>query len=161
MKKILSLVLSVALIASLALALVACGGAAEKTYTLAVVTDSSFGKNNKVTNVALALVIGEDNKVVAARFDSNEVAPALDAEGNLVEVKSVESKVEKGDNYTGMPAGPWYKQARAYAASAVGKTVAELADLELTSDALVEAGCTMQGTADYKAPLIAAAGYAK
>lgn len=71
------------------------------------------------------------------------------------------SKNEQGDSYTGMPAGPWYKQASAFAASAVGKTVAELADLELTSDALVAAGCTMQGTADYKAPLLAAAGYAK
>ena len=71
------------------------------------------------------------------------------------------SKNDQGDSYEGMPAGPWYKQARAFAASAVGKTVAVLADLELTSDALVEAGCTMQGTADYKAPLLAAAGYAK
>ena len=71
------------------------------------------------------------------------------------------SKNDQGDSYEGMPAGPWYKQARAFAASAVGKTVAELADLELTSDALVAAGCTMQGTADYKAPLLAAAGYAK
>lgn len=111
------------------------------------------------SNFAGVVVVGD--KVAAVMLDVVEQNYTV-ADGALVapETPAV-SKNDQGDSYTGMPAGPWYKQASAFAASAVGKTVAELADLELTSDALVEAGCTMQGTADYKAPLIAAAGYAK
>ena len=61
-----------------------------------------------------------------------------------------------------MPAGPWYKQAQAFANSTVGKTVAELANLETVSDALAAAGCTMKNTtAGYKTTIIAAAGYAR
>ena len=56
----------------------------------------------------------------------------------------------------------WAKQAQAFANSTVGKTVAELADLELVSDALAAAGCTMQNTTGgYKTTIIAAAGYAR
>ena len=108
-----------------------------------------------------AVVVLVNDKVAAVMLDVVEQPYAI-ADGALVapETPAV-SKNDQGDSYVGMPAGPWYKQARAFAASAVGKTVAELADLELTSDALVAAGCTMKGTADYKAPLIAAAGYAK
>ena len=111
------------------------------------------------SNFAGVVVVGD--KVAAVMLDVVEQNYTV-AEGALVapETPAV-SKNDQGDSYEGMPAGPWYKQARAFAASAVGKTVAELVDLELTSDALVEAGCTMQGTADYKAPLLAAAGYAK
>jgi hypothetical protein len=61
-----------------------------------------------------------------------------------------------------MPAGPWYKQAQAFSNSTVGKTVAELENLDTVSDELVAAGCTMQNTtAGYKATIIKAAGYAK
>lgn len=111
------------------------------------------------SNFAGVVVVGDT--VAAVMLDVVEQNYSI-VEGALVapETPAV-SKNDQGDSYEGMPAGPWYKQARAFAASAVGKTVAELADLELTSDALVAAGCTMQGTADYKAPLLAAAGYAK
>ena len=61
-----------------------------------------------------------------------------------------------------MPAGPWYKQAQAFANSAVGKTAAELENLETVSDALAAAGCTMENTtAGYKATIIKAAGNAR
>ena len=110
------------------------------------------------SNFAGVVVVGDT--VAAVMLDVVEQTYAI-TDGELVANEKKVSKNDQGEGYTGMPAGPWYKQARAFAASAVGKTVAELADLELTSDALVEAGCTMQGTADYKAPLIAAAGYAK
>ena len=105
-------------------------------------------------------VVLVNDKVAAVMLDVVEQTYAI-TEGALVANETAFSKNDQYYTYTGMPAGPWFKQARAFAASAVGKTVAELANLELTSDALVAAGCTMQGTADYKAPLIAAAGYAK
>ena len=110
------------------------------------------------SNFAGVVLVGD--KVAAVMLDVVEQTYAIE-NGALVANATVLSKNDQYYTYTGMPAGPWFKQAKAFAASAVGKTVAELADLELTSDALVAAGCTMQGTADYKAPLIAAANYAK
>ena len=132
-------------------------------FKLGVAATSTVGASRGgvavTSNFAGVVVVGDT--VAAVMLDVVEQKYTI-VEGALVasETPAV-SKNDQGEGYTGMPAGPWYKQARAFAASAVGKTVAELADLELTSDALVEAGCTMQGTADYKAPLIAAAGYAK
>ena len=91
------------------------------------------------------------------------------ADGALVADTLAVSKNDQGDSYGGgsaekpaMPAGSWAKQAQAFANSAVGKTVAELANLETVSDALKAAGCTMKNTtAGYKVTIIAAAGYAR
>ena len=149
MKKILSLVLLVCL----ALSLVACGGNNEKTYNVTIATDSSFGKGGKVTNVGLVLVTDAENKIVAARFDSAEPAPSLDADGALVPVAAVDSKVEKGDNYTGMPAGSWQKQAKIFEDAILGKTAEEVANL--AEDAY--AGCTMKTTVPVFKSLVAKA----
>ena len=82
-------------------------------------------------------------------------------EGALVAGEVKGSKTEQGESYT-MPAGSWVKQAAAFSNSTVGKTVAELENLETVSDALAAAGCTMQNTtAGYKATIIKAVGYAK
>ena len=132
-------------------------------FKLGVAATSTVGASRGgvavTSNFAGVVVVGDT--VAAVMLDVVEQKYTI-VDGALVapETPAV-SKNDQGEGYTGMPAGPWYKQARAFAASAVGKTVAELADLELTSEALVAAGCTMQGTADYKAPLLAAAGYAK
>ena len=100
-------------------------------------------------------------KVVATVIDSCEQSFSI-AEGALVAGELAVSKNEQGEAYSGMPAGPWYKQAQAFANSAVGKTAAELENLETVSDALAAAGCTMKNTtAGYKATIITAAGYAK
>lgn len=132
-------------------------------FKLGVAATSTVGTSRGAvaitSNFAGVVVVGDT--VAAVMLDVVEQKYTI-VDGALVapETPAV-SKNDQGEGYTGMPAGPWYKQARAFAASAVGKTVAGLVDLELTSDALVAAGCTMQGTADYKAPLIAAANYAK
>ena len=122
----------------------------EKTYTLALAVDTAFGKGNKVSNTALVLVLDADNKIVAARFDCAEATPALDEAGALVPQESVESKVEKGDAYTGMTAGSWANQAAAFEAWLVGKTAADVAGTEFTGELI--AGCTMTSSmATFKA----------
>lgn len=123
----------------------------EKTYSVAIVTDSAI-KNNKVTNTALTLVIDADNKIVAARFDCAEVTPEL-KDGALKEVASVDTKVEQGDAYTGMPAGSWAKQAKSFEDAIVGKTADEVANL----DASLHAGCTMKSTVPTFKALVAKA----
>ena len=99
-------------------------------------------------------------KVVSAILDSNEVAFTIDGE-NVTANNYAGTKADKGDAYM-MPAGNWLNQAKAFSASAVGKTVAELENLETVSDALAQAGCTMQNTtAGYKTTLVKAANNAR
>ena len=163
MKKFLSLLLILTLVLT---ALVACtkpaedktptdntptdNTPAEKSYTLALAVDTAFGKNNKVSNTALVLVLDADNKIVAARVDSAEATPALDEAGALIPQENVQSKVELGDAYTGMNAGTWAQQAAAFEAWLVGKTAAEVAGAEFTGELI--AGCTMTSSlATFKA----------
>ena len=116
-------------------------------------------KSNKITT-DIAVVAIASGKVVATALDSIEQSFSIE-NGTIVAGELSASKAELGDAYA-MTAGSWIKQAKAFAASTVGKTVAELNDLETVSDALVAAGCTMQyTTAGYKATIIKAAGLAK
>lgn len=155
MKKILSLVLVLILAFT---CLVACDNGAnngennntEKTYTLALAVDTTVNAKNKVSNTALVLVIDADNKIVAARVDSVEATPALDEAGALVAQDSVKTKVELGAAYTGMAAGSWADQAKAFEAWLVGKTAADVAGTEFTNELI--AGCTMTSSmATFKA----------
>ncbi len=111
-----------------------------------------------------AAVALADGKVVAAALDSNENGFTLAVDGETLTATAgnyAGTKNERGEEYS-MDAGAWYKQAQAFADSAIGKTVAELADLELVSDALAEAGCTMQNTTGgYRAVIVKAAGAAR
>ncbi len=111
----------------------------EKTYSFAVVVDSALGRGNKNTNIGLAIVFDEAGKIVAARFDSNEIAPELNADGTVKAVESVASKVEQGESYEGMPAGDWKTQAGVFENAIAGKTAEEVANLEASA----YAGCTM------------------
>ena len=127
------------------------GQAPQKDYTLVVVTDSAVStSNNKVSNTVLALVIDADGKIVAARFDCAEVTPSL-VDGAIANVDSVITKVEKGDGYTGMDAGSWADQAKAFEDYLIGKTAAEVAAMD-TADKTLIAGCTMSSSkATFKA----------
>jgi hypothetical protein len=127
------------------------GGQAPRTYNLVVVTDSAVNEsNNKVSNTVLALVIDADGKIVAARFDCAEVTPSL-VDGAIADVDSVITKVEKGDGYTGMTAGSWADQAKAFEDYLIGKTAAEVAAMDTADKALI-AGCTMSSSkATFKA----------
>lgn len=116
-------------------------------------------KDSKATADFAGVVIS-GGKVAAAILDSNEQTLSI-TDGAITAGKYEGTKADKGDNYK-MDAGNWLSQAAVFASSAVGKTVDELNDLEAVSDALKEAGCTMQFTTyGYKATIIKAAGLAR
>ena len=160
MKKILSLVLVLSLLTLAAFALGSCKK--ENEYQLVVVVDDGLGtiSRNKVTNIALALVIDADGKIAAARFDSIEASLAVDDEGELKTANRLTTKVEKGDAYTGMAAGSWAKQAKAFEDFIVGKTAAEVAALDtskVSGDNPIVAGCTMSSSTPVFQKLVAKA----
>ena len=144
-KTTLIIIIAAIVVVALALALIlVLPGAGKKSYTLSVVVDEGFG-NAKATAIALALVYDADGKIVAARFDSLQTKFAL-ANDELVTVGRIDTKVEQGDNYKGMNAGSWEKQAKEFEAFLVGKSAAEVAALEFVkdgADAGLVAGCTM------------------
>ena len=160
MKKIISLVLVLAFVL---VGFVACGKTndegnngtttagtpAEKTYTLALAVDTAVS-GTKVSNTAMVLVIDADNKIVAARVDTVEATPELDEAGALVAQESVATKVELGAAYSGMKAGSWADQAKAFETWLVGKSAADVAGAEITGTLV--AGCTMTSSmATFKA----------
>ena len=107
-------------------------------------------------------VVLAGGKVAATMIDSCEQKFTVTDGAIVAPATPAVSKNDQGESYSGMPAGAWYKQAQAFANSTVGKTLAELANLETVSDALAAAGCTMKNTtAGYKTTIIAAAGYVR
>ena len=155
MKKILSLVL--VLVFALG-CFASCGKTEEKAYTLSVAVDDGYttiGKGNKITAIAIALVLDAEGKIAAARFDSVQTAFTADA-------SRVDTKVELGDAYTGM-SNSWANEAAAFEAFLVGKTPAEIAALEFVvdgADAGLVAGCTMRSSMPvFKALVAKAAAY--
>lgn len=151
--QLIAIIAAVVAVAVLVPVIILLATPAEKDYTLVVVTDSAIDKNNKVSNHVLALITDADGKIVAARLDCAEMTPALDAEGKVVAQASVQTKVELGDAYTGMAAGTWAQQAKAFEDYIVGKTAQEVADLDLS----LVAGCTMTYTPSTFKALVAKA----
>ena len=135
----------------------------EKTYTLSIVADDGLKTVSKggATAIALALVYDADGKIVAARFDSVQPKFALNADKTDIKIVSrVDTKVELGDGYTGMKAGSWAEQAKAFEDFIVGKTAAEIAALNFVvdgADAGLVAGCTMKSSMPVFQALIAKA----
>ena len=131
-------------------------------YKLAIVVDDGFKTVSKggVTTIALALVYDADGKIVAARFDSAQPKFALnDEKTDMVAVNRVDTKVELGDDYTGM-SDSWKNEAAAFEAFLIGKTAAEIAALEFVvdgADAGLVAGCTMKSSMPTFKALIAKA----
>lgn len=164
MKKILSLALVLVFALS---CFVACGGNGDdntdKTYTLSIAVDEGFKtvSRNKITNIALALVTDADGKIVAARFDSIENSFKV-TDGAVATSDRLETKVEMGDKYTGMAAGSWAKQAKAFEDFLVGKTAADVAALDTSADSVkgetpLVAGCTMTSSTPVFQALVAKA----
>ena len=162
MKKILSLILVLVLALC---CFVACGETPEnneKTYSLAIVVDEGLAtvSGNKVTNIALALVIDAEGKIAAARFDSFEASLAV-AEGAITTSSRLTTKVEMGDAYA-MTAGSWAEQAAAFESFLVGKTADEVAALDTSAGSVMGetplvAGCTMPNTTPVFQQLVAKA----
>lgn len=103
-------------------------------------------------------------KVVASMIDSAEGTYTLayneETEAYDVTAAYKGTKNEQGDaydSYKPMPSGRWYAQAQAFANTAAGKTVAELADLSTDK---IEGSCSIY-TGGYKAAIVRAAGNAR
>ena len=130
------------------------------TYYLSLVTDGGFGtiSKSKVTNLTLAIVFDAEGKIVAAQFDSVEASVKV-TNDEITTSDRLTTKVEQGDNYAAsrpMPAGSWDAQSAAFEAFLVGKTAAEVAALDVTTEGLV-AGCTMASSMPVFQQLVAKA----
>ena len=183
MKKILALVLALAMVATFA----ACGGEetpATAEYKLgmgiSVSLDSSADAAEDKNATAQAdatvavVVLDKDGKIVAADLDCAQTKVEV-KDGKIVDVDKVDvrTKKEKKEDYNmkGVSASmgtieggaEWYEQAAAFAEKMVGKTVADLEALtteeknghQVSTDADLYAVCTMDITA-FKAAFVAA-----
>ena len=155
MKKIISLLLLLTLVATM---FVACTNTTpnsgdnstpvEKEYTFAIgVAVAPNLTQSKVSETVAAVVIDADNKIVLCRFDCIEYTAKY--ENNTLDTTAPVSKAAQGDAYDAykpMPAGRWYAQADALAASLVGKTQSEVAAVAvngIVSDADLKAKCSI------------------
>ena len=164
MKRILSLVLVLALLAISVFALASCKQTpAEKEYTLAIAVDDGYAtiSKSKITNIALALVIDSEGKIAAARFDSIEQSLKV-TNGAVATSADITTKFEKGAAYTGMTVGSWAEQATAFENFIKGKTAAEVAALDTSAESVkgetpLVAGCTMTSSTPVFQSLVAKA----
>ena len=164
MKKILSLVLCTLMLVSM---LAACGGNETNNDTPATVkfgsalnisgvaaTDATADKNGQgaMDITAAAITLDADGKIVACDLDTLQVKAAYTTEGKAVANAEFKTKRELGDAYNMVTYGgakaEWYKQADAFEALIVGKTVADVRGLVVNetnkgTDEVVNAGCTI------------------
>ena len=134
-----------------------------ETVTLGVAIDANLAatEDGAQFNANYGAVAFAGDKVAAAILDETQTTLAItDGEVSVTTFKG--TKNEQGEAYGQMPAGTWYVQAQGYCTTAVGKTLADLANLDGTkTDALIAAGCTMNNVAGYKAVLNNAGKYAR
>ena len=165
MKKILALVLVLAIVASFA----ACG-AAEAEYKLgmgvSVSLDSSKDATAQADATVATVVLDAEGKIVAADLDCAQTKVKFDDIADLSKV-DLRTKKEKKEDYNMKGASPigkeWYEQAAAFAEKMIGKTVADIEGMEtevknnhnVAVDADIYAVCTMDITA-FKAAFVAA-----
>ena len=121
---------------------------------VAVSADVAPKNNNASYTADFAATVTVDGKIVASVIDSNEVTAPI-ADGAIGTITNKGTKLEQGDaydSYSPMPSGRWYQQVEAFAATAVGKTAAEVAGLATEG----VAGCSIYA-GGYKAALEKAA----
>ena len=168
MKKILALVLALALVATFA----ACGGekapaTAEYKLGMGVVVslDSSADTTAQADATVATVILDKDGKIVAADLDVAQTKVTAADAADLTKV-DVRTKKEKGDDY-GMAAAlnygmdwnkdgvvkEWDEQAAAFAEKMIGKTAADIEAIKtkladdgkhnIADDADLLAVCTM------------------
>lgn len=166
MKKFFALMLAIALLATMT----ACGGnnadngnnAAPETvkfgsaYVISslAATDATEDKNGQgsVDLTAAVITLDKDGKIVACDLDTLQIKAAYDIAGKAVANAEFKTKRELGDAYNmvayGQAKQEWYKQADAFEALIVGKTVADVRGLMVNetnkgTDEVINAGCTI------------------
>ena len=143
MKKIIAM----ALAAVMALSMVACGGETKTDVTykvgMGVVTEEAVqdatadkaGKAEIITTVAV-VTLDAEGKIVKADIDVADNTTKFDATGVATADSDLRTKMEKGAEYGmksdwGSKIGEWNEQIEAFENWMVGKTVAEVVEMEL------------------------------
>jgi len=91
-------------------------------------------------SLAVAVLVGEDGKILACRIDSAQTQIKFSAEGKITTDREadIKSKQELGDEYGMKKASEigkeWYEQADAFAAYVVGKTVEGVKGISVDSE---------------------------
>lgn len=158
MKKILSVVLSVLMLASL-FALSGCGTPAPLKFGAAVyvssptATDATADKEGEgsVDVTIAAVTLDTDGKIVACDLDTASNTVKYTADGRAVGNPEAKTKREMGDDYNMVTYGnavqEWYKQADAFEGVVAGKTIDEVkalvAEGNKGNDEVIAAGCTI------------------
>ena len=116
-------------------------------------TDATADKagQGSVDVTAAAVIVDANGKIVACDLDTMQNKVSYDASGKAIANESFKTKRELGDAYNMVAYGgakqEWYKQADAFEALIVGKTVAEIkalvAEGNKGTDEVVNAGCTI------------------
>ena len=175
MKKILTLVLCLCMVLTLAAMFASCGEADYKLGMGIVVSmDSSKTGLAQVDATAATVVTDADGKIVACRIDVAQNKFDLTKDFAAQAAQTFKTKMELGDDYNmakygkpnveGGTVKEWYVQTKAFEAYVVGKTVAEVEAIQTkevnnhqipVDEALLNAGCTMQIT-EFKAAVVKA-----
>ena len=162
MKKVLSIVLTILMVASL-FALAGCG-AKELKFGLGVAakygkSTSADGETNGSTEVVAtvaAVLLDESGKIVKCVIDEAQNTAAYTSEGEAVANAEFKTKGEKGKDY-GMSAygtdlnkdgvvKEWYEQVEIFVSKVEGKTIDEVKALVVdgyANEEIQTAGCTM------------------
>ena len=175
MKKILSLVLCVLMLASV-VSLVGCGEKETLKFGLGVVsasteikgaTDEADGSAKAAVTVA-SVLLDKDGKVVKCVIDCTENSVTFTNAGKANDAKAFKTKYELGNDY-GMKAyagakKEWFEQADAFTSVVVGKNIDEIKAL-VTNEGkgntdVVNAGCTIF-VSDFVKAVVAACENAK
>ena len=160
-KKLLSVALVVAMVASL---MTACGSGKSAEYKLGmgiVVEDSSAAGKAQIDATVATVITDANGKIVSCYLDVAQTKMTTE-EGVIQDASEVDlrSKQEKGDDYNMVAYGgaiaEWYAQADFFAEKVVGMTADEVAAIEtvakdeehtVAADEAILAGCTMDITA--------------
>lgn len=135
MKKVLSLVLAAMMLLSLSAVALA------DTYGLGISTSIGSSKaataekngTAQVDSTICFVVLGEDGKIKAVKFDVAQTKVAINAKGEITAdlAAEIKSKVELGADYgmqkaSKLEKGEWFQQAAAFEEYCVGKTPEEV-----------------------------------
>lgn len=165
MKKVLSL----ALVAVMALSLFAFTSCGEKTvnfgagvaYSVTKVTNATSEANGgaAVSTTAAAVLVDDAGKIVKCAIDTTDKGqPTWDNTGSIVAITEFATKYEQGFDYHMVQFGggkvtkEWFEQVDAFCSAVVGKTIDEVkamvAENGTPSGDIVTAGCTI-GVSDF------------
>ncbi len=161
MKRVITLCLCFALLATMAGIFGGCGDSAEATLKFgagvyvseATATDATVDKDGsgKVDVTVAAVTLNADGKIAACALDTMSNTVAFTKDGKAVANAEFKTKYELGDNYNmvayGQATAEWYKQADAFEAFVVGKTIDEVKALVAEGNKgnadVIAAGCTI------------------